>query len=127
MNSLDANVVLRYILHDIPDQFRRSEVLINGSPCYVSDVIVTEVVYVLEKLMDVPRSNIALILRKFLALETINCNDQLLMEVIDLFEAKRTLSFSDCYAAVEAKRSENNLATFDKELIRHGGEHVTAP
>ena len=124
MISLDANVVLRYILRDIPEQSITAETLVNGSLCYVSDVIVTEIAFVLERRIGAVRSDVALILRKFLGLRTIVCNEPLLNETIDLFAAKRKLSFPDCYAAVEARRSGRRLATFDKALAKYGGLQV---
>lgn len=127
MNSLDANVVLRYILRDIPEQSRKAEALINNSFCYVSGVIVTEIAFVLEKVMEVPRADIGKLLRKFLALKTIRYDEQPLNSAIDLYEVKSKLSFPDCYAAVEAEQSGNTLVTFDKDLIKHGGSHVTEP
>lgn len=46
------------------------------------------------------------------------------METISLYKARSSLSFVDCYAAIEAKTYGNSLVTFDKELAKRGGNHV---
>ncbi|MEQ1605932.1 MAG: PIN domain-containing protein [Pyrinomonadaceae bacterium] len=127
MNSLDANIVLRFILRDIPEQSIKAEILVTTSLCYVSDVIVTEAAFVLERRVGISRRDTAFVLKKFLDLPTVKCNQLLLDDTINLFAATRNLSFPDCYAAVEARRSGNKLATFDKDLVKHGGIHVIEP
>ena len=127
MNSLDANIVLRFILRDIPEQFVKVEALVTSSVCYVSDVIITEIAFVLERRLGVSRRDTALMLKTFLDLPTIMCSKPLLDDVINLFAVQRKLSFPDCYAAAEARRSGNKLATFDKDLIKYGGINVIEP
>ena len=127
MNSLDANVILRYLLRDIPEQAAKSRQIITTSVCYVSDVIITEVAFVLERRIGLSREQVAALLGKFVELPTIVCNESLLIYTIELFAKKRQLSFPDCYAAVESRRNSDVLFTFDSNLIKFGGEHVTAP
>lgn len=127
MNSLDANVILRFLLRDIPEQSAKSRQLIFTTVCYVSDVIITEVAFVLERRISMSRDQVAALLGKFVELPTIVCNESLLVSTIDLFAKRRQLSFPDCYAAVEARRNSDKLFTFDTSLIKFGGEHVSAP
>lgn len=127
MNSLDTNVVLRFLLNDIPMQTAKARRLISNSPVYVSDVVVTETVYVLEQSLEYERSFISRLLRMFLGLPGVSYNDHLLPGVISLFEERPSLSFVDCYAATEAKVFGTKLYTFDKKLINQGGSHVLAP
>jgi len=127
MISLDANVVLRYILRDLPAQSAKAEALITRSQCYVSDVIVTETAFVLERRFGLSRADVSLILRKFLSLRTVACNELLLDKTLELFASARRLSFADCYAAAEASRGGHILVTFDKDLARYGGSHVSEP
>lgn len=127
VNSLDTNIVLRYLLNDIPKQTVRSKAAITTSTCYVTDVVVTEVIFVLEKAIGMERTDVAALVQKFLGLPTLVYNDYFLNQVIDLYAIKQSLSFVDCYAAVETKVYGNSLITFDKELIKHGGSHVSEP
>lgn len=127
MNSLDANVVLRYILQDIPDQAEIAGEMINNSVCYVSDVIFTEVAFVLHRHLRMPRQDVGTLLKCFAQLPTVVCSEALLIEVADLFVRVPRLSFADCYAAVESKLNSDRFITFDKDLAKFGGKHVIVP
>ena len=127
MNSLDANVVLRFLLNDLPAQSEKAEHLIARSPCYVSDVILTEVIFVMEKLSGLSRSHIASLLRRLIGLQTVVCNAGLIHRAIDLYTTKKQLSFPDCYIAIEALLSNDSVFSFDKDLQKHGGNHVKEP
>ena len=70
------------------------------------------------------RSDIVRLIKAFLGLPNLTYNDYFLDETIDLYGSQKTLSFVDCYAAVEAKMYNNTLVTFDKQLVKHGGSHV---
>ena len=127
MKSLDTNVVLRFLLNDVPRQTSRARDLISGSAVYVSDVVVTETVYVLEQTLRYDRGFISGLLRMFLSLPNVSHNDHILPDVMELFDSRPALSFVDCYAATEARVFASKLYTFDKKLISQGGSHVLAP
>jgi predicted nucleic-acid-binding protein len=124
MNSLDTNVVLRYLLNDIPEQSIKSRAVIISSASYITDVVAVEIVFVLEKVIGMKRSDIVKLVKSFLSLPNLIYNDYFLDQSIDLYGANKTLSIVDCYAAMEAKVYGNSLITFDKELVKHGGSHV---
>jgi predicted nucleic-acid-binding protein len=127
MNSLDANAVLRYLLDDLPTQSQRVRLVITTSPCYVSDVILTEVVFVLERVRRFHRADVAKLIRQLLKLGTVVSNRGLILKTLELYLRKKQLSFPDCYAAVEARLSGDTLLTFDKDLIKHGGSDIREP
>ena len=127
MNSLDTNVVLRYLLNDIPEQADLAKENIAHSVCYVTDVVTTEVIFVLERVINLDRDDIAKLTKAFLGLPNIVYNDYLLDQTMDLYRKNKSLSFVDCYAATEAKVYNNHLLTFDKELQKHGGSHIRQP
>jgi predicted nucleic-acid-binding protein len=127
VNSLDTNVVLRFLLRDIPDQSARALAAVAAEDVYVTDVVVTETVFVLEKYYGAPRDTISLSMRSFLALPNLTSNALLFRDVFDLYEARPSLSIVDCYVAVEAKIWDTSLVTFDKNLLKHGGAHVSEP
>lgn len=115
------------LLNDVPAQASRANKLLSSSPVYVSDVILTETVYVLEQTLKYDRNFISNVLRMFLEMPGVLHNDHILPQVLSLFEQKPSLSFVDCYAAAEAKIFGTKLYTFDKKLISQGGAHVQAP
>lgn len=124
MNSLDTNVVLRYLLDDIPVQTDKAKQVIAGSASYVTDVVLTEVVFVLERVIGMERADITRLVGAFLSLPNLVYNDYLLDETLELYGKKPGLSLVDCYAATETKIYKNTLYTFDKQLARHGGDQV---
>ncbi|MBV9217644.1 MAG: PIN domain-containing protein [Acidobacteria bacterium] len=125
--SLDANVVLRLILEDVPDQSRRARRVIDKSKCYVTDVVTNEVVYVLERVHRFERILIVRLMTTFFALETVHHNEELITAAFRLYLKSPSLSLADCYSAVESHSFGHDLLTFDKALIRHGGGHVKEP
>ena len=124
MNSLDTNVALRYLLNDVPEQSIKSKNVITGSASYITDVVAVEIVFVLERVIGVGRPDIVKLVKSFLSLPNLIYNDYFLDQTLDLYVANKTLSIVDCYAATEAKVYGNSLVTFDKELVKHGGNHV---
>ena len=124
MTSLDTNVVLRYFLNDIPEQSSKAKAVIVGSSVYVTDVVITEVVFVLERVIEMDRLDITRLVKTFLSLPNLIYNDYFIDQTTDLYGAQKSLSFVDCYAATEAKMYSNSLVTFDKQLAKHGGNHV---
>ena len=57
MTLIDTNVILRYLLNDIPEQADKAgEIIDDGA--YTLPEIIAEVVYVLTKLYSVPREKI---------------------------------------------------------------------
>jgi predicted nucleic-acid-binding protein len=127
MNSLDTNILLRFLLDDLPAHSGRSEKAIRGATCYVSDVIVTEVVFVLEKVQKFSRIDVSQLVQKLTSLDSVICNKTIVHKALRLYERKAKLSFPDCFVAVEAEMSGDTLLTFDLELIKHGGSHVREP
>jgi uncharacterized protein len=125
MNSLDTNVVLRYLLDDIPGQTIKAKQVIDGTqPSYVTDVVLTEAVFVLERVIGMERADIVRLVGAFLHLPNLVYNDYLLDDTLELYGQQPSLSFVDCYAATETKIYKNTLYTFDKQLAKNGGKQV---
>ena len=124
MNSLDTNVALRYLLNDVPEQSIKSKSIITGSSSYITDVVAVEIVFVLERVIGMDRSDIVKLVKTFLSLPNLTYNDYFLDLTLDLYDKHKSLSIVDCYAATEARVYNNLLVTFDKGLVKHGGNHV---
>ena len=61
MLTLDANVLLRWLLNDVPDQAAAAEALLSQAERFVvPDVVLIETVYVLERVMLLSRKTVAL-------------------------------------------------------------------
>ena len=66
MAFIDANYILRYLLEDHPKQFLIVKEVIENNEISLSDFILAEVVYVLEKVYSVPRKDIRFALESLL-------------------------------------------------------------
>jgi predicted nucleic acid-binding protein len=126
MISLDTNVVLRFLLDDVPEQTKKATTVIEKNKVYVTDVVVVEIIYVLEKVIKLSRQDIVRLVTDFLGFANVVYNPYFLLEVIQLYEHHSSLSVVDCYAAAEAKAYNNQLVTFDKRLASQGGKQVTS-
>lgn len=124
MISLDTNVVLRFLLNDVPPQTQKATKIIQDSQVYVTDVIVVEVIYVLEKVYMLGRSDVCTLVVNFLGFANVIYNTRFLLETVQRYEQYPALSIVDCYAAAEAKDYNNQLVTFDKRLATQGGQHI---
>jgi len=125
MLSLDTNVVLRFLLDDVPEQTRKATKAIKNNKVYVTDVVVVEVIYVLEKVILLPRKDIYKLVGDFLGFANVVHNPYFLLDAIQLYEHHPSLSIVDCYASTEAKAYKNQLVTFNKKLANQGGKHAT--
>lgn len=124
MVSLDTNVVLRFLLDDIPEQTKIATNTIENNKVYVTDVVVVEIMYVLEKVIELSRQDIAKLITNFLGFSNVVHNPYFLEDVIQFYEQYPSLSIVDCYAVAESKAYKNELVTFDKALANQGGKQV---
>jgi predicted nucleic-acid-binding protein len=100
MISLDTNVVLRFLLGDVADQTQKATELIESNTVYVTDVIVVEIVYVLEKVYELSRKDICDLLTDFLNFNNVVHNPRFLLKTINLYKNHPALSIVDCQAPV---------------------------
>ena len=127
MTSLDTNVVLRFLLGDVPDQADKATQLIETQKVYVTDVVLIEVIYVLEKVYELSRTDICDLVVDFLNFSNVVHNPRFLLDAVGVYKIHPSLSIVDCYASEEAKSYGNTLVTYDKRLISQGGSHVRLP
>ena len=72
MKIIDANVVLRYLLADVPALFTRSEQILENEAVYLPFEVLAEVVYVLDKVYAVSRGEISASLAELLKYPTVS-------------------------------------------------------
>ena len=120
-------MVLRVILNDVPDHADRAARFLDSSPCYLTDVVIVECVFVLEKTYKLDRDFITDSLSSLFELKTLEYNEAQITEAFDLYVSLRTLSFADCYSVAEARLSGNQLITFDRAILKKCGSAATEP
>jgi predicted nucleic-acid-binding protein len=127
LTSLDSNVVLRLILNDVPDQSARAAAFVSGSACYVTDVVIAECVFVLEKVYKLERDRISELMTILFKLNTVVFSENIIKNSFDHYKAWRSLSFVDCYSLAEAMLDDNDVVTFDRALLKKSKTNAREP
>ncbi len=115
--SLDTNSILSLILIDRDIHRNITEKKLQSNMCHVADQVFIELEYSLRINYDFSREMITGALRSVIALDSIACNKELLVDVLGHYEVKPALSLTDILITIKAKNSGNApLYTFDKKL-----------
>lgn len=122
-DSLDTNLIVRYLIGDVPKQYKIADELLSSPRVqhFISDIALSECVYVLEKNYRMSRETIADLLSFFLTRHSgaVIYNHELTSITIPLYLAHPKLSWNDCALAAEAEiRHHEPLFTFDKKLAQ---------
>lgn len=117
MASVDTNVVLRWILDDLPEQTARVEALFESTDrLVVDDATMIETVYVLERVVGLDREVIAEAIGSIIAEARLELDREHWSTVVALYTAHSKLSVTDIHLAVRAQKRGQPLLTFDKKL-----------
>jgi len=121
---IDANVILRFFLGDDEEQtgktktfFQRLE--LAKEDALITDIAFAEVVWVLNKVYDIPRAEIAERFSKLLNYKGIKTflGKDLYIESLRLY-AKHSMDIQDILLAVLARDRDSTVITFDKSDFR---------
>ena len=115
MPILDANVILRYLLQDIPEQAEEARKTILAGASTTIEVL-AEVVYVLSSLYGADRNLISDTLCDFI-LEVDIPGKASVRYALKLYSSTR-LDFVDCILAGYHHVAGMDIVTFDKKLQR---------
>jgi predicted nucleic acid-binding protein len=118
---LDANIILRFLRNDDPQQsqtaaelFRRAQT--EELSLIVSPVIVLEVFYVLAKIYAMPAPVVSNILQTFLTSGLAICEDGgLALDALGRITSNK-ISFGDAYLVAMAAQAKEELVSFDKGI-----------
>ncbi len=124
---VDANVLLRFITRDLPDQGRRAQRLMRRAEdgelvLRIPAVVIAEVVWVLGSFYEVERRQIADTLRALVLADGVAVDDaDLVVEALRIME-EANVAYADALLAVAARQSGEPVATFDRDFRRLGVE-----
>lgn len=113
MTLIDTNVILRYLLNDIPEQAQKSEDVINSGAFTLPEVI-AEVIYVLVKLYNIPRKEINGIVSPVFDEVEIEHKD-VVLSALELYSST-SIDFVDCILISRNKLLSEKVFSFDKKL-----------
>lgn len=126
---LDANVLLRFITRDPPEQFRRAQRLMRRAAdgdvtLRLSHITLAETVWVLESFYGHERGAIGETLRALVTAAGVEVEaPDLVLDALRVM-ADANVAFADAYIAATARRSAEPVATFDSDFRRLGVELV---
>lgn len=113
MTILDANVILRYLLNDIPEMAAEAkEMIINGASATTE--VLAEVVYVLSGVYHADRITIADVLGSFI--QEIDVQNKAVLQYAFRLYGTASLDFVDCILAGYHHVTGSDIMTFDKKL-----------
>lgn len=121
--SLDANIVIRLITKDIPDQYEQACALItSGAEFEVSDTAMIEAIYALYEYYKTPRKLVQKAVEVLLTNKNLRINAPVFQQALALFAKQPALSIEDCYlTSLASHRKALPLWTFDKKLAKQSG------
>lgn len=115
--SLDTNILLRLLLNDVPEQTKKAELFVKKHHCHISDLALTETVFVLEKIYLMPRENIADNITAIIRNASFSCNAIAFEKALPIYKNKKSVSINDCLLTTYAElNNATPLVTFDKDL-----------
>lgn len=118
MPSLDTNVLLRWLVADVPAQTARVDALLaSGERLVVHDVVLIETVFVLERVMLASRAAVVDAVRTVLSTAAFEVDRPRWSNIMVAYAEHPKLSVADLFLADWARESEATpLYTFDKKL-----------
>ena len=117
---VDTNVLVRHLTGDPLDQAERATAFLRGAEeLALTDLVVAEVCYVLERVYRVPRETVAQVLRSLLVLPSVVVADRnRLVRTIEVYECDG-LHFAEAYLVAAAEQEgPPRVASFDRAIDR---------
>jgi predicted nucleic-acid-binding protein len=129
MIAIDTNVIVRYLVADEPEQFRRATALIEGEAVFISSTVVLEAEWVLRVSYRLDRAAILGALRRFADLPTVAFENLIILaQALDW--AEQGMDFADALHLAGGAGCDA-FASFDRALQRTaaklGAPEVRAP
>lgn len=123
---VDTNVLLRFLLNDVPDQWKRADALMRQAAAgklvvHVSVVVVAEVVAVLHHTFRKPLPDIARVVGGMLSARGVSVEDGAIVLEALRRSGELKVDFVDAYVAMRARDADEEIASFDADLPRKLG------
>lgn len=115
MLAIDANVVVRYLTGDHPEQSARARATVDAAPVFVPVTVVLETEWVLRSAYGYDRTDVIRALRAFGGLPTVSVEDaDAVAAALDL--AALGMDFADALHLGRSGRCDG-FVTFDQRLV----------
>lgn len=111
---IDANIILRCLLKDNYELAEKAKSFIDNNDCFAPTEVIAEVVFVLLKVYNVPRIEIAALITA--SFDYFEVQNELLLEKALEYFGSTNLDFVDCLLAAYHSVENEKIATLDKKL-----------
>jgi predicted nucleic-acid-binding protein len=112
----DANIVVRYLLNDVPEHADKVSDLIERKQIFIPFEVFAEVVYVLEKVYNVGRQELCDSLLNIIGYSNVETLDKQVLEyALNLFSQTR-MDFVDTLLCGYCHVQHEDIVTFDRKL-----------
>lgn len=116
MEIVDANMILRYLLNDHKSHFIKSKEIIEHRKIYIPMEVLAEVVYVLEKIYEIPSGRISYTLTELLAYQNISTADKAVSyESLNIYK-NENIDFVDSLLVSYHRVNHHQIHSFDKKV-----------
>jgi predicted nucleic-acid-binding protein len=116
MEIVDANVILRYLLRDHKSHFIKSKKIIEQREVFIPAEVLAEVVYVLEKIYEIPKNRISYALTELLAYPNIATADKAVSyESLNIYKTEN-IDFVDALLVSYHRVNQHRIHSFDKKV-----------
>ncbi|MCZ7604179.1 MAG: PIN domain-containing protein [Melioribacteraceae bacterium] len=116
MRIIDANIILRYLLKDNLSLHKKAVEIIKGYDLFLPNEIVAEIVYVLEKVYHIPKSEICNVLSLLFERNNFSFVDKDIILISLQYYLEFNLDFADALLISYSKVKKADVLTFDKKL-----------
>ena len=124
MTGIDSNVLIRFIVRDDEEQFLKAqELLVRDSspanPCYVCDVAIAEMIWVLTRRYRIPSATLIDLLRDLVATDNIVIeSSEQLRKALEAWKSS-SADIADCFIGeLNMKAGCIKTVTFDKAATK---------
>jgi len=119
----DTNVVLRYLLRDIPEQFTQAadffeQIRTGRKKMVFLESVLVECVYILTKYYNVPKKEAAAALAGLMQYKGVVNKDKAALSAALALYGENNLDPVDCVLLAKARQDAMQVFTFDKALIK---------
>ena len=122
MRTIDANVILRYLTNDVPDQAKKVEELLKkvekgNEAVFLPDIILAHIIWILEGYYKQAREDIREWITAILSLQGLTFSDKdMALNALDIYVEKR-IDWSDAFTASQMLQREiTEIYSFDKHF-----------
>ncbi len=117
---IDTNILIRHLTGDPPDMAALATAYLKAETgLLLTDLVVAETVYVLSSFYEVPRPQVAEVIRSMITFDSlVTVDPALLLRAVEIFEVDR-LDFAEAYLVACAESTGvNRVVSFDRSIDR---------